>query len=331
MADDAPLRYVGDGLDFRRPAGSRPDDVGRPEEGAGEEEVRDEDEDESAGGLPVDGSGPEQDNIVGIIDLTADDWGNPPLQDNRNPLPQFRIRHAQHAGRRLPRGMDIVIDLDSGQESWTADAPTEPGSPDIEFISARPLDSQQRQAAGRRRDDQDGDEVQFVREQALPDNDVRRQRNQTLDSFLDLLGTLNGNFTHLRAHVDRHAQMAHQSAHSRHRPIAPPRAGSQRGARPHGRVQAGTFVGPQHLDFEMVGFHYGPPEGRAAEPLPPTYEAPVKAPTGFTRSPDEKDVLVCPHCGDELCTGQDEVKKQVWIAKGCGHVSVQRVGQRRGC
>ena len=77
------------------------------------------------------------------------------------------------------------------------------------------------------------------------------------------------------------------------------------------------------MDFEMVGFEIGPRGGREAPaPSPPTYTAPPKAPEGFTRSPEEDGgALVCPNCEDELCVGGDETKRQVWIVKGCGHVS----------
>ena len=79
------------------------------------------------------------------------------------------------------------------------------------------------------------------------------------------------------------------------------------------------FVAP-NLNFGMVGFDLGY-GGDRPEPPPPTYEAPPPAPEGFTRSPEEDDVLVCPNCDSELCKGDDDVKKQVWIAKQCVHVS----------
>ena len=80
------------------------------------------------------------------------------------------------------------------------------------------------------------------------------------------------------------------------------------------------FVMP-NLNFGVVGFDLGYGGGHQAEPPPATYEAPPPAPEGFTRSPEENDVLVCPNCDSELCKGDDDIKKQVWIAKKCGHVS----------
>jgi len=54
----------------------------------------------------------------------------------------------------------------------------------------------------------------------------------------------------------------------------------------------------------------------------PTYD-PVSDPRdGFTRSPGEDDVLVCPRCDQELCSGVSDEKQQAWVVKACGHVGV---------
>jgi hypothetical protein len=81
-------------------------------------------------------------------------------------------------------------------------------------------------------------------------------------------------------------------------------------------VTVGDFVFPD-LDFRAVAFQL---ELTRDLPVSPIYQAPPAAPKGFTRSAKEADVLVCPNCGDELCAGEVELKKQVWIVKGCGHV-----------
>ncbi|MBE7179852.1 MAG: hypothetical protein INR71_01370, partial [Terriglobus roseus] len=79
---------------------------------------------------------------------------------------------------------------------------------------------------------------------------------------------------------------------------------------------------PVELDFEAIGFDMGIVGGnaQAAAPAPAPYEAPPPAPDGFTRSPREGDVLVCPNCGDELGEGKTDRKKQMWVVKKCGHV-----------
>ncbi len=69
---------------------------------------------------------------------------------------------------------------------------------------------------------------------------------------------------------------------------------------------------PQGMDYEAAGFVMATP--------PPTYKAPSAAQPGFTRSPREEDVLVCPNCEEELGTGEDELKRQVWVVRACGHV-----------
>ncbi|KAK8154328.1 hypothetical protein IWX90DRAFT_489611 [Phyllosticta citrichinensis] len=60
--------------------------------------------------------------------------------------------------------------------------------------------------------------------------------------------------------------------------------------------------------------------GNEREPTPATYSAPEAAGPGYTRSPEENEVLVCPNCDAELCAGDEgSLKRQVWIIKACGH------------
>lgn len=75
---------------------------------------------------------------------------------------------------------------------------------------------------------------------------------------------------------------------------------------------------PGSLDFARQGFQMGE---RPPPPPPPTYDPPPKPRSGYSRSPKEDDVLICPNCEDELGVGKDDIKKQVWVAKKCGHVS----------
>lgn len=65
-----------------------------------------------------------------------------------------------------------------------------------------------------------------------------------------------------------------------------------------------------------AGFNY-----TTGQPQRPTYQAPPAAPEGFTRSPGEDDRLVCPNCDHELVQGE-ELEKQVWVARECGHVRI---------
>ena len=82
------------------------------------------------------------------------------------------------------------------------------------------------------------------------------------------------------------------------------------------------FRAPVDLDFLHAGFNYENPSRPQRLPRLPTYEAPPPAQKGYTRSPHEDDILVCPNCDDELGTGKDDLKRQVWIVKACGHVRI---------
>ena len=80
---------------------------------------------------------------------------------------------------------------------------------------------------------------------------------------------------------------------------------------------------PGQLDFMRQGFDMGnvprPP------PRAPTYDAPSPPRAGYTRSPTEEDVIICPNCEEELGGGKTDLKKQVWVARKCGHVCTTAV------
>ena len=81
---------------------------------------------------------------------------------------------------------------------------------------------------------------------------------------------------------------------------------------------------PDQLNFIAQGFAMGPgtqATGNArTRPPPPTYDPPSPPRAGYTRNPKEEDILLCPNCEEELGVGKDEIKKQVWVIKKCGHV-----------
>jgi hypothetical protein len=72
--------------------------------------------------------------------------------------------------------------------------------------------------------------------------------------------------------------------------------------------------------FELIGAAHSSPPPRSSSP----YKAPRAAAEGFTRKVEEDEMVVCPHCGDELGTGIDDLKRQIWVVKQCGHVSSLR-------
>ena len=76
------------------------------------------------------------------------------------------------------------------------------------------------------------------------------------------------------------------------------------------------------MDYEAVAFDLNGDTGpsAAAEPPVPTYDAPSPPRKGFSRNPGEDEVAVCPKCDEELGVGENEIKRQVWVVKNCGHV-----------
>ena len=74
------------------------------------------------------------------------------------------------------------------------------------------------------------------------------------------------------------------------------------------------------MDYNMTAFDLGV-EGGGNRPPTPTYSPPPPAEKGFTRGPEEDEVVVCPNCGDELAMGDSDIKQEVWVVKTCGHVS----------
>ncbi|KAK5001844.1 hypothetical protein LTR28_012157 [Elasticomyces elasticus] len=79
---------------------------------------------------------------------------------------------------------------------------------------------------------------------------------------------------------------------------------------------------PPYIDYNAVAFDLGHPRNAPGRPQTPEYVPPPAPEEGFTRTPLEDDVLVCPNCSDELGVGDTDEKKQVWIVKKCGHVSL---------
>ncbi|KXT12566.1 hypothetical protein AC579_2092 [Pseudocercospora musae] len=71
------------------------------------------------------------------------------------------------------------------------------------------------------------------------------------------------------------------------------------------------------MDYDTPAFDMG--YQGANRPPEPKYEPPKAAEKGFTRSPGEDEIVVCPNCGDELAMGDTEQKQQVWVIKKCGH------------
>ena len=88
---------------------------------------------------------------------------------------------------------------------------------------------------------------------------------------------------------------------------------------PFGSIFVGTNFDPSDIPPMVMDYTAVPFSVNTGQPPRPTYEAPPAAPNGFTRSPREGDVVVCPNCDHELGHGE-EFDKQIWVSKDCGHV-----------
>ena len=75
------------------------------------------------------------------------------------------------------------------------------------------------------------------------------------------------------------------------------------------------------MNFELAAFTIGrEPTPPPPPPPAPSYPSPPPAREGFTRSLQESDAPVCPNCEQELGVGEDDMQRQVWIVRSCGHV-----------
>lgn len=91
--------------------------------------------------------------------------------------------------------------------------------------------------------------------------------------------------------------------------------GRQAAHRPPGLARAMPGI----MNYDAPAFDLGLPGGH--RPPTPKYSPPGSPGPGFTRSPEEDEVVVCPNCGDELAMGDGDTKQEVWVVKTCGHVS----------
>ena len=251
-----------------------------------------------------------------VIDLTLDDSNQPPRPRPR-PRMAFTPAHGQE-----------VIELDDEDESEgrgeSAFDMTESDNdifnniPDVEVLYSRPRSVVPQSVAEYARDARRENSVQTL-------NNTRQQPESP---------------TPRQARISpQMAQTGQTSSSSHYRflsalPIANaiPRFLGQRRVLPSLQVDIGlqrdadglhplnAFNQPD-LNFETVGFDMGRNNAPAAQRPRPTYEAPPAPPEGFIRSPAEEDTVICPNCDCELGQGDDDLKRQIWVIRSCGHVS----------
>lgn len=229
------------------------------------------------------------------------------------------VRERQRPSR-LPRfGREVlnqdveVIELGSDDEGTTPylqsgeNSQRQQASPEVEFLSSRPLSPARRRPQTAR-----GHRPASARPIA-PGFDLFE--GEGLEDFMEEIQVIRENRirpTPRRENTDLFQRFLEGVAG---RPV---------GARLAARLPftAPAFLLPGDLDFGTAAFNFG---YDSPEPEPATYEAPPPPPTGFTRSPQEDETVICPNCDRELCSGETDLDKQVWVLKTCGHVSQYRL------
>ena len=242
-----------------------------------------------------------------VIDLTQD---SSPVEQrdyvDLDPASRFSLSR----GTRPPRFARDIIDLEE-LEDTSSTAAIRDGSPDIEFVSSRPLLPRVRNRSpslglGTR----NADTGQNPR---LPEIN----RNPPIGPWQDLRNQVSRAQQSLRhpARIQPFNALIRRDLPAQ----TPPRNQFQDVDFDTIFINAGQpMVLPGDLDFSAQGFSMG--DGARPEPPPPIYDPPSTPRIGFTRSPREEDTLVCPNCEEELGVGEDESKRQVWVIKSCGHV-----------
>ena len=248
-----------------------------------------------------------------IIDLTEEP--SSPME----PLSEANLRPTT---TRFHRARRNVVDLEDDDESpelqsERAGENREP-SPEIELLYSRPLASA---AAPRARSVTN----------SIPDRERARNAagsaaslveramagfSRNLSSFQALNRSFGGTHRHVEPPPHHHHHHHHDHHHHHHRHAHQvPNDNDLLFLHDPGL----DLVLPHHLDFETQGFRMG----RTPRPSvpPPTYDPPPAPRQGFTRTPKEEEILICPNCSEELGLGEDELKRQVWVIKSCGHVS----------
>ena len=231
-----------------------------------------------------------------VIDLT---------NDSPQPRPNFATTALSSRLSRAPQAAPDVIDVDDLDSNHATVNSSPNGSPDLELLEVRSVRSEQQAISGSTR--QRRVERARLAHPSTPAHGHHRSSVGPWGAIQDYAQRFNRPY--IRRPIDgsnaagRFMQMARDEPH-------------QDILRIHGR----NIILPGDLDFVTQGFRMGEMTAGALQPPQPTYDAPSPPRHGYTRTPKANDVLICPNCEEELGTGQDEAKRQVWVIRACGHV-----------
>ncbi|KAI4197812.1 MAG: hypothetical protein LQ346_002909 [Caloplaca aetnensis] len=245
-----------------------------------------------------------------IIDLTEDNSA-----DEVHPRARPSARASSLSTTSQPNNGRLTfpdfIDLD--EESTRATIGSSSETPDLELLGVRSIRSQPRSATEAHL----RQENRHVRANLRPPSPSHDPADHA--STIVPVGGRGALQQHAQLGRERQQQLAQQTARQFHQLLTSnhPDPIANTLLRHEGR----DIILPGDLDFVTQGFRMGDaPVTRQVPPPLPTYDAPSPPRAGFTRSPKEDDALVCPNCEDELGLGNDDIKRQVWVIKACGHV-----------
>ncbi|KAI9711705.1 MAG: Pre-mRNA-processing factor 19 [Bogoriella megaspora] len=338
-------RFPGDGMDFRRPLRST--------------------------------------SSNNVVDLTLDPspqaatHQQPPTSGSTYPqasrLPRFDrdvidvddMPSPQLTTRAPPQAIDLTLDDSPNMSTTNPPAPRAP-SPDVEFVSSRPLPTPTPHstfhqslasifgtgnASFRRNLNLNDNSNPPLSSSSHPPNptalailnrESAHHPTERLRRHVQGLDDLGGPSTYLPPHPHHHTHHHHHHHHRRgpphhHPPEQPPHVTAiERGIIRHPSPHPRAIILPD--DYSLVAFDFGfeggdGHRGRQRKVMSP----PAPAREGFTRAPKEEDVCVCPLCGWELGDpgegkeAGEGVKGQVWVIKGCGHVYCGECALSRNC
>lgn len=243
-----------------------------------------------------------------------------PLSTSRQPTPALDLRRGPRSATPYPTHLHEPIDL------------TEDNDDDVVHLNTRTREGVNAEAPGatagmgtRGYAGQGfagvGHAINMLRNQGVDFGGRLMQRLQGMAGLEGEIRAQEQAMEHHHYNHTHHHQHAHRHHHN-HRPHADVRLGmGGHRVQVEGRAlprPIGNMQMPGQMNYGMTGFDMDMGGNR---PPTPKYSPPPEPEKGFTRSPGEDEVVVCPNCGDELATGDSDLKHEVHVIKTCGHVS----------
>jgi hypothetical protein len=234
---------------------------------------------------------PQRENV---IDLTSEP--DIPLTESSHRRDELRTNRPS----RPPRfGRDIMVNVVDLDEEPTVLSDVQPSSPEVQFLgsSVRPSDGPQVQSNAMR----------------SPAGTLSFRGANLFDMFRRI-GQTGATSAFMRGEETIRQEVALRTRNREFARSFPPMEPLWIDA-PPGEASNLPIELDEQLDYRATGFGTADVR-RAVHP----YQPPSPPPEGFTRIAKEDEIVVCPNCDHELGTGNDPIKRQIWVAKPCGHV-----------